>query len=62
MKRYQITGINRLTHQRETVTVPCSKANAVAILQREKRKSSAKRDYIYLKLEVCPPQATLFEF
>lgn len=62
MKRYQITGINKLTREREVVTVPCSKSMAEAILQREKRKSSRRRDYIHLKMQVCPPQQLCLNF
>ena len=57
MRRYQITGINKLTREREVVCVPCSTANAEMIFQREKMKSPRRRDYVYLKLEVCPPHS-----
>ena len=61
MKKWQITGISKLTRKREVISIPCSKANAVAIYQREKRKSPTSRDYVYLKLEVTPP-TTEIEF
>lgn len=52
MKRYCITGVSKLTRQREVISVPCSKVNASAILTREKRKAARRRAYIYLRLEI----------
>lgn len=54
MKQYYITGKNKLTRQRDVITVPCSLANAKAILQREKAKPAHKRSYTNLKLSVYP--------
>lgn len=53
--KYHITGINRLTRQREAVTPPCSSGTADAILAREKEKPSRKRIFTYLRKETCPP-------
>lgn len=57
MKRYCITGVSKLTRKRETITVPCSKVNASAILEREKRKAASRRDYLYLRIEIYKDHA-----
>ena len=40
--------------EREVISVPCSLANALAILKREKSKAPHKRAYIHLKINVYP--------
>ena len=62
MKRYCIVGKNRLTRQSEVITVPCSLANATAILKREKAKPAHKRAHINLKLAVYPIEPEKLEF
>ena len=52
MKQYCIVGKNRLTREQQIITVPCSLANAVAILKREKSKPPKKREYINLKIAI----------
>lgn len=49
--RWCVTGINRLTGEREAVTLPCQEEQARQIFEREKSKRARKRAYIYLKLE-----------
>ena len=49
--RWTVTGINRLTQERESITMPCQKEQAQAILDRETAKRASKRSYIRLKLE-----------
>jgi hypothetical protein len=56
MKQYCITGINKLTREREVVTVPCSLPTAIDILKREKGKPSHRQSYLKLKIESYPPQ------
>lgn len=62
MRRYIITGIGRLTREREAITVPCSLEKCKSILAREKKKPSRKRDYLYLRMEICPPQQLILDF
>lgn len=62
MKKYCIKGKNRLTGQEEVITVPCSLANAVAILKREKAKPAHKRDYIHMKIAVYPIEPEKLNF
>ena len=49
--RWTITGINRLTKEREQITTPCQREQAQAILDRENAKRASKRSYTHLKLE-----------
>lgn len=60
--KFIITGISRLTRERETITVPCSSEKCSKILEREKKKPSRKRDYLYLRMEICPPQQLTLDF
>lgn len=62
MKQYCITGVNRLTRERQVITTPCSLSNAVAILKREKAKSPKKRDWIKLKINVYPTNPEIIQF
>ena len=56
--RYCITGINRMTRQRDILTPPCSMEKAVKIMNRELCKPASKREYLYLRREAYPPSAT----
>lgn len=49
--RWTVTGVNRLTGERESITLPCRKETAEAIYNREITKRANKRSYIRLKLE-----------
>lgn len=62
MRQYSIVGRNRLTRQREVITVPCSLPNAVAILKREKAKPPRKRDFIHMKIAVYPIEPEKLNF
>lgn len=62
MKQYCIVGKNRLTRERQILTVPCSLANAVAILKREKAKPPKKRDFTHLKIAVYPIEPEKLNF
>lgn len=59
MRQYCITGISKLTKEREVITIPCSLPNAVEILKREKAKPPKKRSYINLKIQVYAEQKKL---
>ena len=50
-RQWCVTGINRLTRQREAVTPPCSRENAEKVYLRNAGKPARKRSYIYLKLQ-----------
>ena len=62
MKQYCITGINKLTRERDVVSNPCTLANATAILNREKAKAPSRREYIHLKIQVYPVAPKRLEF
>ena len=62
MKKYCITGKNRITRQREVITIPCSLQNAVDILAREKKKPAKKRSYLDLRIAVYPPSPKVIPF
>ncbi len=49
--RWTVTGVNRLTGERESITLPCRKEQAESIFNRETAKRASKRSYIRLKLE-----------
>ena len=53
-KRYVITGINRLTREREDISRPFDAAKAEKIFDEERRKPSRRRTFIYLKLREYP--------
>ena len=48
---YVVTGVSRLTGQRERITPPCFHATASAICDREMRRPARKRVYLRLKIE-----------
>ena len=48
---YVITGISRLTGEREACSIPIHKSTARLLLQRWKSKPAHKRDYLYLRVE-----------
>lgn len=48
---YVVTGISRLTGQRERITPPCFHATASTIRDREMRRPARKRVYLRLKIE-----------
>lgn len=62
MKQYCITGVNRLTRERQVITTPCSLSNAISILKREKAKSPKKREWIRLKINVYPVAPEIIPF
>lgn len=49
--RWLVTGISRLTREREAITLPCQRDIAQNIYDRERKKPANKRVYTYLKLE-----------
>ena len=49
--RWTVTGINRLTREREAITLPCQRDIAQNIYDRERKKPAHKRVYTHLKLE-----------
>ena len=48
---YVVTGVSRLTGQRERITPPCFHATASTIRDREMRRPARKRVYLRLKIE-----------
>lgn len=58
--RWCVTGVNRLTRQREAITIECSHETASRIYEREARKPAHKRSYTNLKLEKAGGQQTIF--
>ena len=58
--RWTVTGINRLTREREAITLPCQRDIAQNIYDRERKKPAHKRVYTHLKLECARGGATLF--
>jgi hypothetical protein len=52
---YVVTGISRLTGEREAVSKPTSFLIAVALRSKWKRKPARKRDYLFLKVEPYNP-------
>ena len=62
MKKYRITGINRLTGQREPVTPCISEDSAVRILERERKKAARERVYIRLRKEEVVQQMLELDF
>jgi hypothetical protein len=59
MKQYCITGINKLTNERDVITVPCSLPTVLGILKREKAKAPHRQAYKNLKIEFYPPPVQL---
>lgn len=59
---YHVTAVNRLTRQREAVTLPCSKDKATKILKREQKKAPGRRSWIYPKVEEFVPQELPLDF
>lgn len=51
MRQYCVTGVSKLSDQREILTPPCSRQNALHILNREKAKPLRDRDYTLLRME-----------
>lgn len=49
--RWLVTGISRLTREREAITLPCQRDIAQNIFDRERKKPANKRVYTHLKLE-----------
>ena len=49
--RWLVTGISRLTREREAITLPCQRDIAQNIYDRERKKPANKRVYTHLKLE-----------
>ena len=58
--RWLVTGISRLTREREAITLPCQRDIAQNIYDRERKKPANKRVYTHLKLERARGAATLF--
>lgn len=59
--RWLVTGISRLTREREAITLPCKRDIAQNIYNRERKKPANKRVYTHLKLERAQGgAATLF--
>jgi hypothetical protein len=56
MKRnlYVVTGVSRLTGQREVLTPPCFYATAKEIRDGEMRKPARKRVYLRLEIDAAP--------
>jgi hypothetical protein len=49
--RWTVTGVNRLTGERESITIPCQYEQANAIYEKTKAKRASQRSYIRVKLE-----------
>ncbi len=52
---YVVTGISRLTGEREACSIPVHKPMANLLYERWKSKPARKRDYLRLKLESYNP-------
>ncbi len=53
---YIVTGISRLTGQRESITIPCFHWTAQSICEREMQKPARKRGYLRLRVEEILPE------
>lgn len=51
MRQFCVTGVSKLSGEREVLTPPCSRSNALKILNREKAKRLRDRDYTLLRME-----------
>lgn len=60
MKRYCVTGINRLTGEREIISPPCSYENANTIRARLMATKPQKRAYTRPQTAEYPKQLNLF--
>ena len=49
--RWTVTGVNRLTGERESITIPCQYEQANAIYEKTKAKRASQRSYIRVRLE-----------
>ena len=58
---YIVTGISRLTGQRESITIPCFRWTAQSICEREMQKPARKRDYLRLRVEILPEGNGLYD-
>lgn len=52
---YVVTGISRLTGEREACSIPVHKVTADSCLHSWKQKPARKRDYLYLRVEPYSP-------
>ena len=57
---YCVTGINRMTGERQIISRPMLKEQAEAAKERYARSTASKKPYKYCKVELYSPQLELF--
>lgn len=53
--RYVVTGISRLTGEREACSIPVHRSTAEKLLRRWKQEPASKRDFLRLRMEPYTP-------
>lgn len=59
-QKWVITGVNRLTGERETVTRPHNRDTTVAMLERLKRRQNSKSAYSLLRMKAAETEGRIF--